>query len=343
MESFTNVERRGRLGRRHGLDGKLDSVDDASAAMFGLHASDPASVYLACWARVRGFVVSDLEDALYLRRSLVRMLGMRRTMFVVPPLHAAIMGAACSRTLAPAERRRLIQMVEEQGIAADGEAWVERVGGDVLAALEQRGEATAAELTEDVPELAARLRFGEGRKWGGEVGVSTRILFLLATDGSIVRGRPRGTWLSSQYRWATTQSWLGQPLASLRETDARTELLRRYLAVFGPATLTDLKWWTGWTVRNTKAAIESVGAVEVSLEDGIGFVLADDPDGEVGGEWVALLPSLDPTVMGWKEREWYLGAHADELFDRNGNAGPTVWANGRVVGRWAQRRTGEIV
>ena len=56
----------------------------AAESMVGLHASDPATVYLAARARVRDFAHADLEDALYERRSLVRMLGMRRTMFVVP-------------------------------------------------------------------------------------------------------------------------------------------------------------------------------------------------------------------------------------------------------------------
>jgi hypothetical protein len=57
----------------------------------------------------------------------------------------------------------------------------------------------------------------------------------------------------------------------------------------------------------------------------------------------ALLPTLDPTTMGWKERDWYLGPHAPILFEHNGNAGPTVWWEGRVVGGWSQRRDGEIV
>jgi len=48
-------------------------------------------------------------------------------------------------------------------------------------------------------------------------------------------------------------------------------------------------------------------------------------------------------VMGWKERDWYLGEHASALFDRNGNAGPTVWWNGRVVGGWAGRKDGQVV
>ena len=58
---------------------------------------------------------------------------------------------------------------------------------------------------------------------------------------------------------------------------------------------------------------------------------------------MALLPGLDPTVMGWKERDWYLGTHAEDLFDRNGNAGPTVWSDGRVVGGWAQHPDGHVV
>src|SRR5207237_2307075 len=57
----------------------------------------------------------------------------------------------------------------------------------------------------------------------------------------------------------------------------------------------------------------------------------------------ALLPSLDPSVMGWTGRDWFLGPHARMLFDRSGNAGPTVWWDGRVVGGWAQRPGGEVV
>lgn len=59
--------------------------------------------------------------------------------------------------------------------------------------------------------------------------------------------------------------------------------------------------------------------------------------------WVALLPSLDPTTMGWKERSWYLGDLRPHLFRQRGNAGPTIWMSGRIVGGWAQRVTGEVV
>ena len=60
--------------------------------------------------------------------------------------------------------------------------------------------------------------------------------------------------------------------------------------------------------------------------------------------WVALLPALDPAPMGWQERAWYLGEHRASCFDRSGNIGPTVLADGRIVGGWAQRKPGgEVV
>ena len=47
--------------------------------------------------------------------------------------------------------------------------------------------------------------------------------------------------------------------------------------------------------------------------------------------------------MGWKARDWYLGPHRDALFDTAGNAGPTIWSDGRIVGGWAVLPSGEVV
>ena len=346
MRKIVDEERRARLGLRHGLARPVASAEDAVDAMVALHSSDPATVYLSAWARVRGFAPPDLEDALYERRSLVRMLGMRRTLFVVPVEVAAIMNEACTKALVPAQRRLLVRMLEEQELvpADTVERWVDRVSAETLDALAARGEASAREVTKDVPDLGLRLAFGEGKTWSASVGVSTRILFLLATEGRILRARPLGSWISGQYRWARTEDWLGSPLASMNHAEASAQLLTRWLRAFGPATSVDIRWWTGWTAKLTAKTLEAIGAADVELEEGAGYVLPDDvePVGEAA-PWVALLPGLDPTIMGWKQRDWYLGAHASALFDTNGNAGPTVWANGRVVGGWLHAEDGEVV
>lgn len=126
---------------------------------------------------------------------------------------------------------------------------------------------------------------------------------------------------------------------------AAAGLARAYLRAFGPATRDDLKWWAGWTVATTRAALADVGAVEVTLDGtGTGFLLPDDLDPVPDpGPSVALLPGLDPATMGWKARDWYLDPeHARLLFDRNGNGGPAIWVDGRIAGTWVQRRDGGI-
>jgi hypothetical protein len=193
--------------------------------------------------------------------------------------------------------------------------------------------------------LREQIAYGEGKRWAGKMGVSTRVLFLLATEGRIVRARPLGAWTSTQYRWAPMDAWVPSDIEALSTDEARRELARRWLAAYGPGTPADLKWWTGWTGGQVKQVLAEIGAVEVELDGGTaGAVLADDLAPVAAPEpWIALLPALDSTVMGWKERGWFLGDHRATLFDRNGNAGPTVWSHGRVVGGWVQRAAGEVV
>ncbi len=107
-----------------------------------------------------------------------------------------------------------------------------------------------------------------------------------------------------------------------------------------PRPVTDLKWWTGWNAGDVKKALALLDVTEVDLGGNTGIVLSDDLEPAPEPEpWAALLPALDATPMGWQERGWFLGGHGLTLFDRNGNIGPSIWWDGRVVGGWAQRRT----
>jgi hypothetical protein len=360
MRHFDLAERRRRLVVRHHLARPATTIEQVAGDLVGLHSSDPATVVLSLRARLEPFAVADLEEALYERRTLLRMLAMRRTMFVVPLDLAAVMDAACTRALIARERRVLIQLLEQGAVTDDPDAWIERVRGEILDALAAAdGPVPASALSKLVPDLTHQVRIAVGKNYEGTVGMSTRLLFLMSAQGDVVRTRPLGSWLSSQYRWVRTQDWIGA-LRDLAPADAQAELARRWLGTFGPATLDDLAWWTRWTKGEVKRALAAVGAVEVTADTGAdddddddkapAWVLADDLDdtpdrgaARNGVEPVTLLPALDPTVMGWKHRAWYLGPHGPQLFDRNGNAGPTVWVGGRVVGAWGQREGGEVV
>jgi hypothetical protein len=340
------AERRKLLALRHHLapGARAGTASAAAADMVGLHGTDPASVYLALRARTEDVDITTIEHELYTERALVRMLGMRRTVFVVPAALAPVIQAACTDEIAARMRRQLARAIQEGGIAADPDSWLKEVGEATVQALAARGSATGAELARDEPRLRAQLVYAPGKAYGGPVNVTNRLLTLLSAEGLIVRGRPRGGWTSGQFTWSPAPERERLPAGA-----ARAGLARRWLAAFGPAQIGDLQWWTGWTAGQVTQALAGLDVTTVDLGGTPGIMLAaGEPalDQAASAElppWPALLPALDPTAMGWRERSWYAGDHAPALFDRSGNIGPTAWWDGRIVGGWAQRQDGEIV
>ncbi|MEV0190814.1 winged helix DNA-binding domain-containing protein [Kitasatospora purpeofusca] len=336
-------QRRARLGLRQLLAPavRVARVEEAADAVVGLHASDPATVYLSACARLREPSAGEVERALYEDVSLVKLLSMRRTLFAVTEEFAPYVSAAAAQPIAVKERATLLKHLGE---FAEGwsEARLAETERAVLAVLAARGEATTAELGAEVPALRETMLMAVGKPYEAKQSVGSRLLRLLASDGHVRRSRPRGSWLSNSYPWAPVEQW---PELPVRE--AKAEVVRRWLARYGPGTVEDVKWWTGWTLGDVRRALADVGAVEVALSGGAaaGSVLPGDEGPVAEPEpWAVLLPGLDPAVMGWRGRDWYLRPEdVPALFDRAGNAGPTVWWCGRVVGGWAQRADGEVV
>jgi hypothetical protein len=269
---------------------------------------------------------------------------MRRTVFVTTLEIAALIQAGCGHAVAARERRKVLGYLSDSGVAPDPDGWLAEVEEVALAALAARGEATAAELSADDPRLKTEIVLSRGKSYEGRQAVGSRVLFLLAAQGRVVRGRPRGSWTSSQYRWAPLTQWCPDGLDEWVTEAAEVELARRWLYSYGPATADDLQWWTGWTRTQTRRALIALGPAEVDLDGQPGIALADDLDPVPSAEpWLALLPGLDSTPMGWQRRDWFLGEHAGRVFDRNGNVGPTLWWDGRIVGGWAQDPDGQVV
>lgn len=338
-------ERRARLAHRHRLlaGRRTDDVPTLVEDLVALHSSDPVSVFLSAAARMDHPGTEAVEKALYEQRDLVRHHAMRRTLWVATPDALRAMHAATTRRLIGRERRRTLDLLQASGVP-DPESWLDDARDQVLAALHAHGPMTARALGERVPALRQPLELSPGKRYAATVSAHTRVLLELGFEGVLVRTRPTGTWVNGQYTWAAMDTWLPGGVDGMDPRAAASDLVARYLAAFGPVTTEDVQWWTGLPVTMVRSALAGCGAVQVDLDGAPGWVAAgDEAPPPAGGEpWVALLPSLDPATMGWKRREWHLDPACADVFDRNGNGGATVWADGRVVGAWAQRPDGEI-
>src|SRR6478735_8049760 len=345
LQRITIQQRRARMGVRHHLAKPASGVAPSELVddLLVLHATDPASVYLSIAARSVDVGPGQLSRALYDDRTLIRMLGMRRTMFVVPIPLAPIVQHSSTDAVAARLRRALVK--DLAAVVADPGRWLAELEDAVVDLLGELGGATALALSKAEPRLRTKLVYAEGKAYGGPAAINSRVLNLIAAQGRIVRGRPTGGWAGSQYQWAPVEKWVPDGLPVVDAEQAREALVRGWLQRFGPGTLADIVWWTGWNLGDTRRAMAGIDTATVDLDGDRGFVLTDDTEPVAGpAPWISLLPALDPTPMGWSGRDWYIEpAHRKLLFDRTGNIGPSVWCDGRIVGGWGQRADGVVV
>jgi len=116
------------------------------------------------------------------------------------------------------------------------------------------------------------------------------------------------------------------------------------VASFGPVTVTDASWWTGFTKTEVKHILkdlkDDMTSLEISGFEGEYILLAADkkrlestsvPEKPL----INFMPLLDPYLMGYKERKRYLVPELQiKVFDRSGNVTSTVLKDGRIVGVW---------
>ena len=343
------AERRRRIGVRHRLaPGALASgILEAAESLIALHATDPATVFLAARARTRDPDLAAMQRALYDDRTVLRMLAMRRTVFVVSRARCPSCGRRAPTRSRPSSAGGSSGCSSRRGIAEDGAAWVREVEDATVAALAARGEAgaLAAELAGDVPRLREPVPVGSRPLGGPPAGVLLRRSSCSRPPGASCAaapaegGRARST--ATRPRRAGSARRCRRRSPRPRAPSSRAAGSR----AFGPAPAADLRWWAGWSVARAEARAGRGRAGRGRARRGNRPRRCPrTPRRRRRREpWAALLPALDPTVMGWAERGWYLGEHAPALFDRSGNAGPTVWWDGRVVGGWGQRPDGEVV
>ena len=343
---ISDAQRRARLMRRHRLaeDFSAATPVDVAQSMVGLHATTWSTVYLSTWARMPGFVPADLDAALYDDRSLVRQLAMRRTMFVLPreTLRDAV-GAVGPRVTA-SERTNMLRDLRRSSDFPDPDGWIDTARAAVAHLVSDGVPRSTTQLRKALTELDGRVTIGTGKSWGGTIPMAPRVLNMMSAAGEIVRGPNDGPWHRSKPLWVGMEQWLEEPLDPPDIETGHVRMIDRWLRAFGPGTETDIVWWLGSTKTAVRAALAQLDVVEVDLDDGsVGYVHADDTE-EVGAvePQAVLLPELDPTTMGHKQRAFYLGEHGEHVFDSNGNGGQTAWWDGRIVGGWSRQPDGSV-
>ncbi|AMM18872.1 hypothetical protein AX769_00350 [Frondihabitans sp. PAMC 28766] len=358
MRDVTAGQRRALVTRRHHLAGDATGPDEVARCLVGLHATDPATPYLSVLARGHGATIDDVQTAMYERRSLVRWMAMRRTLFVFPVETVPVVQAAASRPLAATLRRQLVNRLARNGsvppVEGDIGEWIESVGEGAHAALVELGSATGAQLGAAEPRL--RTLIPPRAKSDLPQNVTASLLVVMSCEARMVRGTATGAWTARQHRWEPLERWWPSGLPDLGTPDAQVALVRAWLEAFGPAPVSDIEWWTGWTKAGVRAALNGLPLAEVSL-DGAPGVMLDEPLAHRGldeaaieaaagsgadAPVVTLLPALDPTPMGYKTRDWFTAVDLALLYDRNGNLGPTLWCDGEIVGGWAIAPGGEV-
>jgi hypothetical protein len=317
---------------RHALRApSTESLVDIVATICGAHAQVMSAAELAIGLRGACVTRVDVQRALWRDRSLVKTIGPRGTVHLLPardlPMWCGALGALPLTSGLP----RAAQLDVTQ---------LDAVVTAIAVAL------AGAELTGEELDDAVRSVCGP---WAGDLvvpafsGLSPRwqqAIRAAAAAGVLCYGPARGR----RVRYTSPQRWLPgfQPAAA---GPALSQLLRAYLHAYGPATAAQFAQWLAaprqW-IRELLAA-SAAQVQEVTLDGDRAWVNAGDTAADAGPvRGIRLLPYFDPYLIGAHPRtQLFPGQAADQALTR-GQAGtfPVLLVDGAVAGRWHQRRAG---
>jgi len=300
-------------------DSKSNNIAQVVEDLIGLHATGPTTPYLSLLARTRNFQKEFLEEELYIKRTLGKIRCMRKTVHILPK---EMIPVAFSAT------RKSVELASEkysQYLGVSREEY-ESIARQILKVL--KGKAM------DTSEIKQSLKT--------ERNISP-IVNLMCDQGLLIRGKPAKSWKSNIHSYHLFEDYFPSlNLNAIDEATAKELLIRNYISSFGPVTANDVAWWSGFLKGEVKQILkrleDQITQLEVSGLDK-SFLMFDSDicslEASRSRDTVNLLPSLDPYLMGYKDRERYLDSeYYDNVFDRGGNATSTILLNGKVIGVW---------
>jgi DNA glycosylase AlkZ-like len=288
------------------------SVTRAVEHLVGLQAQAPDPPYLGLWTRLRGFEPGHLSRA-FIEREVVRIVLQRGTIHLV----TADDCVALRPVLQPVLDRQLRGIFGRQ------------LGGVDLAEVAAVGRA----LVEEEPLTFSALGKMLAERWPGvdPFPLSQAVRNLVP----LVQIPPRGVWGSTGRAIHTSADvWLGRSLATNRVPD---DMVLRYLAAFGPASLRDIGVWSGLTGLKDVGRRLSDRLRSYRDENGVELLdLADhdlaDPDTPAP---VRFMPEFDNVLLSHADRTRIMAhEYRSAVFTNNGAVKSVILVDGFVAGRW---------
>ena len=311
------------LHKQHLSDeSETEDIVQIAGDIYGLHATAPTTPYVSLFARTRGFTRDKLDEELYVKRTLGKIRCVRTTVHVLPKETIPIAFAATKSIVGPNSENflRYTGGVTKRQYEETSKAILEMLRGKGLSTLDIK------------------------KRLGTKLNISP-IVNLMCDQGLLMRGRSDKGWKSNTHTYFLfSDCFPGMDLNAVDPAQARETTVRQYLAAYGPATVKDISWWSGFTMTEVRRILQTLARetaeVEIPELKGSCVMLAPDEATMRSRQFsdkpvVNLLPALDPYLMGYKERERYLDyRHYEMVFDRSGNSTSTILVEGRVAGVW---------
>jgi DNA glycosylase AlkZ-like len=297
------------LARQHLLARVSLGIAQTVEHLVGLQAQNPRDPYTALWSRLDGFDPLELS-ALLETRDAVRLTIMRGTLHLVRAVDAGPL-----RAVMQADVGRMLR---------SSVFWRNLRGADVDAIV-ARGTRLVEERPRSVAELSRLLSETWPDRDPDSLGYAVRYLVPL------VQATPRGLWdRSGAARVTTLRAWLGSP--RLPEPDPGSVVLR-YLRAFGPASVSDIRAWSGLT--GLRPVVDGLRPQLRSYRDEAGRELLDVPDGTFADGAapapVRFLPEFDNVFLSHADRSRVTGdGRWDARFARRG----VLLADGFLAAAW---------
>jgi hypothetical protein len=323
MEEFTETQVNYFILTKHHLtpESRIDDITTIAREIGGFHATSQTTTYLSAFFRSNTLSKEEFESEIYEKKNLGKIRCMRKSVFIQPKDLIPTLYVATKNQYAKRHEDYLKNLgVSLEDYDKSAEEIKKILAGRILSTADIKKEVTSKEHT-------------------------THFIALMCDQLDIIRNKPLKSWRDKRHSYSLFEEYFPDlNFEGISEEESMEFLVKHYLESLGPATETDIVWWTGFNKTQTRKILQklenNLEKIQIKGIEKEYFILSDDLEklkqtqqGEKN--IINLLSDLDPYLMGHKDRERLVEEeHYNYMFDRSGNATSCILLNGKVIGIW---------